>query len=69
MNKESCQHKSIIFKDKRIYIRRNKEEILNKCIKVEKINIYKKIILNILMLLKVTTLSVVKILIDMIKKL
>lgn len=48
MNKESCQHKSIIFKDKRIYIRRNKEEILNKCIKVEKINIYKKIILNIL---------------------
>lgn len=69
MNKESCQHKSIIFKDKRIYIRRNKEEILNKCIKVEKINIYKKIILNILMLLKVTTLSVVKILIGMIKKL
>lgn len=69
MNKESCQHKSITFKDKRIYIRRNKEEILNKCIKVEKINIYKKIILNILMLLKVTTLSVVKILIGMIKKL
>lgn len=39
-------HKSINFKDKKIYIHRNKEEILNKCIKDKYLQ--KDNILNIL---------------------